>query len=135
MRARVLRIGAALLVLVGLVWFIGPTDERTALVIGEQYGTISAGTKLGVTIGDPWPAADAALRRSFTPAYVQWLTGRHPQQGGNGVTLSDTPILVGDAEASYRDRSWRNGVVTLAVRDGVVMSLSWHYPGPFYFDF
>lgn len=118
-----------------LVWAVSTSyDEPTKLYFDEPHGEVSAGGKLGVNVGDPWSRADRALRARFTPDYVLWQQGRYVDQGGTGVRLADDPILTGQAEVSYRDRSWRNGVVTLILRDGRVVAINWQYSGPFYID-
>lgn len=132
---------ALIALLAAIFWFeVKPTDERTQLLMNQGTGTITEGTRLGVTVGDSWNEADAALRGLFTPDYVLWQGFQHPPDGVGSavirhpVTVGHSPILVGDAEVSYRDRSWRNGVVTLRLADGVVTAVEWGYGGPFYID-
>lgn len=138
MKHRLAIFGAiALLALAGVAaavgWRLALKDERTQLVLGDQYGVVTSGTRLGVRIGDPWRKADATLRSQFEPEYVLWQAGETHGAGG-GFTFPGGPVLTGKAEVSYRDRSWRNGVVTLGLSDGRVVSIAWHYPGPFYID-
>ncbi len=136
MRRYTLFLTGLLAVLFGALFWFGfePTDERTQLVLRNSYGQVTSGTKLGVTIGEPWSRADATIRSLFTPANVLWQTGSYVGEGGQGVQLGRTPVLSGESRVSYRDRSWRNGVVTLDLVDGRVVRIIWHYPGPFYID-
>jgi len=114
-------------------WGFRPYDERTQLVFNQNYGTITSGTKLGVRVGGTWEDADNAIRRQFRPDNVLWQSGVCMGDGSDGE-FSRTPVLLGRATVSYRDRSWQNGVITLCLQDGVVSSVAWHYPGPFYID-
>jgi hypothetical protein len=125
----VLILASALATLIAAIVVFGlePTDERTQLLFREPQGAITSGAQFGVTIGEPWADADAALRARFTPDDVQWSID-------DGSRISREPVLVGDAQVAYRDRSWRNGVVALDVSDGVVTAVHWRYDGPFYLD-
>ena len=135
MRKKLFLVVGLVSLVAAIVWAISTfNDEPTKLYFDEPRGQASAGTKLGVSIGDPWRSADRALRDGFSPAYVLWQQGRYVSEGGTGVRLSRDPILTGDAEVSYRDGSWRNGVVTLILRDGRVTAIHWHYSGPLYID-
>jgi hypothetical protein len=104
------------------------------MVLHNQYGRATSGTKFGVTVGMLWLPADGAVRRHFAPGYVLCLTGTPEQLHRGGGASCETPPLSGFAEVSYRDRTWRNGVITLTVNDGRVTEIAWHYPGPFYID-
>ena len=136
MRRYTLLIAGWLAALLAVIFWFGfrPNDERTQLVLRDSYGRVTSGTKLGVTVGEPWGQADATIRSFFEPRYVLWQTGKHRNDGGDGVRISDTPILTGQSQVSYRDSSWRDGVVTLGLTDGRVVEITWHYPGPFYID-
>lgn len=127
----------ALLSLAGLAsaaWMgLEPRNERTQLLFNDPQGVVTSGSKLGVRIGDPWHKADAAIRSQFEPRYVLWQVGKTNRFGGN-YTVRDGPVLTGQAEVSYRDGGWRNGTVTLDLRDGFVVAIIWQYYGPFYFD-
>lgn len=142
MRRYVLLLAAALVAfLAAIFWFgVQPMDERTQLLFNQSSGTITEGAMLGVTVGDSWTDADAALRRRFKPDYILWQSYRQGTEResvplrSNPVVVGHDPILVGDAAVSYRDKSWRNGVVTLRLTDGVVRAIEWGYGGPFYVD-
>lgn len=111
----------------------GPLDERTAILIREPHGSIERGSKLGVDIGDTWSEADRALRQQANVSKpfhkAGWSNERNPS-----FQYLDAPILIGEAKAIYRDSSWQNGVVTLRLRDGIVVGIQWNYFGPLYID-
>jgi hypothetical protein len=103
---------AAVLValLLAIFWFgFEPNDERTQLVLHNSAGTIASGTKLGVRIGEPWAEADGEIRARFAPASVLWTHGRMVTDGGTGVYGGSVPVVVGEAQVSYKDDSWRSG--------------------------
>ena len=114
-------------------WALELRNERTQLLVNEPRGAVTSGSKLGVRIGDPWPRADTTIRNHFQPRYVFWQVGESNGMGG-GFTLPDGPVLTGKATVIYRDGGWRNGVVTLDLLDGAVVSIGWSYSGPFYID-
>lgn len=111
----------------------GPLDERTAIFVRHPHGSIEQGGKLGVHIGDTWSEADRALRQQANvgkPIHkAGWSNEPNPF-----VQYLDHPVLVGEAQALYRDTSWQNGIVTLRLRDGVVVGIQWSYVGPFFID-
>jgi hypothetical protein len=111
----------------------GPLDERTAILIRHPHGSIDQGAMLGVRIGDTWSEADQALRNQAgigKPFHkAGWSNEPNPY-----IQFLDGPVLDGEAQASYRDKSWQNGVVTLRMKDGVVVGIRWSYVGPFFID-
>lgn len=111
-----------------------PNEERTQLVFHDQYGEATTGAKFGVSIGSPWSRADATVRGLFAPVYVLCQTGTEEDFARGGGAACATPPSSGLARVSYRDGSWRNGVITLKVSNGRVAGIVWHYPGPFYMD-
>jgi len=111
-----------------------PNEERTHLVFHDQYGEITGGSKFGVAIGDAWPNADRAIRRLFDPGYVNCIEGTEELFMRGGGKFCEVPPARGLASVSYRDETWRNGVITLTVSEGRVVKITWHYPGPFYVD-
>jgi hypothetical protein len=100
-------------------------DARARLMLERPRGHITSGSVLGVEVGATERSADAAIRRLFTPSYVL-------RDGADG--LSRLPLPPGDAVVSYRDKSWRNGVVSLLLKDGRVIAVAWSYSGPLYID-
>jgi len=130
----IMAVGAIVIAAATLVWFA--LDERSQLMFQHPYGTIRSGAKFGVAIGEQWVQADATLRRRFTTLNdLEWDTGPCVGDAPRGETLSFQPLLHGRANASYRDHSWQNGVITFCVQDGRVISITWDYVGPFYVDF
>lgn len=127
----------ALAALIAGVWFaIDPMDERTQLLFSENRGTATQGTKLSITVGETWGDADVVIRSLFAPGYSPlWETKKDVTAGGsdNWRGASD-PVLTGEARVSYRDRTWRNGVVVLDLNNGLVTAVHWNYVGPFYSD-
>ena len=131
------------LVLIALVLLIGagtyswlafgPVDERTRLLMHDPHGEAAGGTVLGVRIGAPWSEADHALRTQFDFGSPLHRSGRSGV-GNPYVSYSDDPVLTGEAEAHYRDQSWRKGYVTLLLQDGIVVGVQWDYVGPFFID-
>ncbi|WP_426051932.1 hypothetical protein [Brevundimonas sp. SL161] len=111
----------------------GPLDERTAILVRQPHGSIEQGGKLGVDVGDTWSAADRALRQQGNIGKPFHKVGWSNEPNPFGQYL-DEPVLVGEAQALYRDTSWQNGVVTLRLRDGVVVAIQWSYVGPFFID-
>ena len=111
----------------------GPGDPRNDLV-GAGSKRIASGKMLGVSIGDQWKVADQRLWRQFGLGDTLWSTGKYVSEGGTGEKLGHSPVLRGEAEVSYRDRSWRNGVITLYLVDGRVAAIGATYVGPFYVD-
>jgi len=109
-------------------------DERAKLVVGDSYGRITSGSKLGVSVGERWETADSTIRHLFQPSYVLWEPSYVRRNGRIVESSRGKPVLQGVASVSYRDPSWRNGVVTLDLIDGRVVRITWHYPGPFYID-
>ncbi|WP_396593987.1 hypothetical protein [Brevundimonas sp. R86498] len=111
----------------------GPLDERTALLVRQPNGSIEQGSKLGVHIGNSWSDADRTLRQQANvgkPFHkAGWSNEPNPY-----VQFLDGPVLVGEAQALYRDTSWQNGVITLRLRDGVVVGIQWSYVGPLFVD-
>ncbi|WP_162938909.1 hypothetical protein [Brevundimonas naejangsanensis] len=124
--------GALTLLVLGLVTWVrfGPLDERTAIVFRDSHGSIVAGEKFGVRIGDSWQEANRELRQhpGITPGfhYAGWSEV--------GPKTIDEGILVGETMTTYRDTSWRNGVILLKLRDGKVAGIQWNYVGPLYID-
>jgi len=110
----------------------GPLDERTALLLRQSHGSASAGSKLGVRIGATWGEADHTLRQHSGIGRADHRLGWSNERF---VPFQDEPLLVGQSVASYRDTSWRNGVVTLLLDDGIVARVDWNYVGPLYIDF
>ena len=133
MKRRYVFLALAAMAAIAFVWSWQPTSEPTELYRHQRRGSITHGSQLGATVGAEWQAADQALRSRFRPSYVLWQSGP-PEQIRRGGGLSDGPVLRGYAEVSYRDQSWRNGVVTLELMEGRVTKISWHYSGPFYID-
>ena len=137
MKHRLAIFGAiALLGLAGLAsagWALELRNERTQLLLNDRQGVVTSGSKLGVHVGDPWRKADTTIRSQFEPRYVLWQVGETNGMGG-GFSFPDGPVLTGKATVIYRDGGWRNGVVTLDLLDGAVVSIGWHYSGPFYID-
>lgn len=131
---RVLTTGVIGVLALGLIcagWFdLWPHDERTSAALQNSAGTIDFGRRFGVKVGDGWKRADEEVRSQFTPGYVLWTTPRPPPAYEQPV---DGPVLVGDANVTYRDRSWRNGLITLKLHDGHVVQVTWTY-SPFYVD-
>ncbi len=111
-----------------------PNEERTRLVFHDQYGEVTAGAKFGVAIGDPWPKADRAIRQLFEPGFVLCIEGTEELFMRGGGKFCEVPPAKGLAQVSYRDETWRNGVITLTIFNGRVIKINWHYPGPFYVD-
>ena len=125
--------GALLALTLFMAWEVRLSpDERTELVLFDQYGHVASGTKFGVTVGMTWSAADSAVRQLFTPGYVNCETETRGQTPYGGRAFCKAPPQSGFAKVSYRDQSWRNGVITLTFDDGRVTTIGWHYPGPFY---
>jgi hypothetical protein len=123
----------ATLLAVGIVlaWFVvKPADERTQLVFRESHGAIAQGTRLGVAVGQTWNDADVGIRRQFKPSSVIC----YQQVGESGTQFLRAPLLHGVSYVSYRDDSWRNGVVLLEFHNGRVARISWNY-APFAIDF
>lgn len=119
----------------GIIWWakFGPLDARTAMLVRQPHGSIDAGTKLGVRVGATWSDADRILRQQpgiGRPFHkVGWSNQPNPY-----VQYLDEPVLHGEAQASYPDESWQNGVVTLRLEDGIVVGIKWSYVGPFFID-
>lgn len=111
----------------------GPVDERTRLLFQDPRGTAIEGTALGVRIGEPWAEADRTLRDRFDLGRPFHRSGR-PGSPDPTYSYVDHPVLTGEAEAAYRDHGWQNGVITLLLRDGVVVGVRWNYVGPLYID-
>jgi len=105
-------------------------------LFGGMSGEIRSGEVAGIRVGDEWASADSAVRKHFKPEYTLWLRGcRSDVMGRVGVEREERdPIFVGRAEIVYRDRSIRNGSVSLCLTDGVVSSVAWSYSGPLYVD-
>jgi len=123
--------GALILSLIVGGWFyLWPHDERTMAALHTSSGQITAGRRFGVSVGEGWAEADQDVRRQFNPAYVLWekpLPAPAYSQTVNG------PMLVGNASVTYRDQSWRNGLITLKLREGKVVQITWNY-SPAYID-
>ncbi|WP_421736299.1 hypothetical protein [Caulobacter sp.] len=111
----------------------GPLDERTAILLRQSHGSIEQGGKLGVHIGDTWSEADRALRQQANVGKPYHKAG-WSNEPNSSVQYLDYPVLVGEAQAVYRDTSWQNGVVALRLRDGIVVGIQWNYVGPFFID-
>ena len=112
-------------------WFyLWPHDERTTAALHNSSGEITSGRRFGVSVGDSWARADQEIHSQFTPDYVLWETPSPPPAYSQ---TADRPVLVGDASVTYRDQSWRNGFVTLTLRDGRVRQVIWSY-SPLYID-
>lgn len=111
----------------------GPLEERTRLLFHDPHGTATEGTVLGVRIGLPWAEADRTLRDRFDLGKPFHHSGRS-EDPERTYTYVRNPILTGESEATYRDHGWQNGVITLLLRDGVVVGVRWNYVGPLYID-
>lgn len=81
-----------------------------------------------------WREADQVIRSQFEPTYVMWLVGKDEDRARGGGRNSSSPVLTGRSEVHYRDKSWRNGVITLHLSDGVVTEVHWWFGGPLYID-
>ncbi len=110
------------------------SDERLRLMaFGNSGTTLRNGGILGVRTGDQWAQADQTLRSVFRPVYVMWDVGVCTGDKSLGAH-SDSPVLKGRAEVTYRDRSWHNGVVSLCLQDVKVAAISFSYVRPFFMD-
>jgi hypothetical protein len=81
-----------------------------------------------------WRDADEVVRSQFDPTYVLWWVGTEEEKARGAGTVAQSPVLSGPSQVSYRDKSWRNGVITLHLNDGVATEVSWWFGGPFYID-
>lgn len=135
MRIWLIILASVLALAVGLAGWakFGPLDERTAILVRQPQGSVEQGGKLGVHIGDTWIEADRALRQRANIGKPFHKAGWSNEPNPSVQYLND-PVLVGEAQALYRDTSWQNGVVTLRLRDGVVVGIQWNYVGPFFID-
>jgi len=127
-------VGGAVLAIYAVVEY-GPTDARNSIPIDGRAYHVTYGETLGVRVGDSWAVADATIRRFPHMQSATWETGDLERDGGSGLRSASGPVLTGDARASYDDRSWRKGTVTLRVHDGRVAEIVYSYFGPFYVDF
>ena len=106
--------------------FVPASAVRSFSLASADYGSFVLAPRLLDRLEREAPNVDLWLRA---------LDGSIEEQLARGGGLSsDEPILTGYARVSYRDGSWRNGVVTLELQDGRVTELAWHYSGPFYID-
>ncbi len=113
----------------GWIYF-WPHDERTTAALSNSSGKITAGRRFQVSVGDTWLRADQEIRSQFSPDYVLWETPSPPPADSQ---TADSPVLAGSATVTYRDRSWRNGLITLTLHDGRVSQVMWNY-SPLYID-
>jgi hypothetical protein len=123
---------AALVVAFAAWWLWWPHEARTAKVLLDQYGQTTSGAEFDVAIGGAWRDADRVLRARFRPKYVLVVTGPEQEVARGGGVSGRAPTLRGFEKVSYRDGSWRNGLITLELQDGVVRRVIWHYPGPLF---
>jgi hypothetical protein len=113
-------------------WLWWPHEARTAKVLLDQYGAANSGAEFDVSIGQAWKDADRVLKARFQPKYVLVVSGPEEEVSRGGGTSGSSPTLRGFEKISYRDGSWRNGLITLELQDGIVRRVVWHYPGPMF---
>jgi hypothetical protein len=111
-RKKVLLSGLLLAAVVGLGLFF--RNEANWYAITSGSGSINAGSRFGVSVGDDIGAAKARLegagfRQVFSPSELDELN--YPIRG----------------EYAFSDRGWRRGVVWLKVSGDVVTTVRWHY--------
>jgi hypothetical protein len=126
-------VGACLVSFAGVAagWlYFWPHDERTFAALHSSSGEITKGRRFQVEVGDNWRLADHEIRSQFQPDYILWET---PSPTPAYSQPADSPVLIGDATVTYRDRSWRNGLVMLSLHDGRVIKIHWDY-SPLYID-
>ena len=111
-----------------------PHSDLTKAGLHTEVGELSSGSKFGLHPGMPWREADQIIRSQFEPSYVMWLVGKGEERARGGGRNSSSPVLTGRSEVYYRDKSWRNGGITLHLSDGVVTEVHWWFGGPFYID-
>ena len=133
----VLWVVAALLLVAGssaawLAW--RPHSELTKAGLNTEVGELTTGSRFGLRKGMHWREADQILRSQFEPAYVLWTVATDEERARGAGRSSLSPVLSGKGHVSYRDQSWRNGVIALQLSDGVVTGVSWWFGGPFYID-
>ena len=111
-----------------------PHSDLTRAGLHTEVGELSSGSRFGLRPGMAWRDADEVVRSQFKPAYVLWWVGTEEEKARGAGKVSQSPVLSGPSQVSYRDKSWRNGVITLYLNDGVVTEVGWWFGGPFYID-
>jgi hypothetical protein len=111
-----------------------PHSDLTKAGLHTEVGNLTSGNRFGLRPGMPWQEADQTIRSQFEPAYVLWWVGTEEEKARGAGSLPSSPVLSGPSEVSYRDKSWRNGVITLRLYDGIVTEVGWSFGGPFYID-
>lgn len=129
-------IAAALLVVGSTAAWVAwwPHSDLTKAGLNTEVGELTSGSRFGLRPGMPWREADQIIRSQFEPEFVLWWVGTEEEKARGAGKASSSPVLSGQSEVSYRDRSWRNGVITLRLNDGIITEVRWWYGGPFYID-
>lgn len=126
---------AALLVGSAAAWVAWwPHSDLTKAGLHTEVGELSSGSRFGLRPGMHWREADEIIRSQFEPSYVLWRVGTEEELARGGGKYPSSPVLSGLSQVSYRDRSWRNGSITLQLNEGIVTEVSWYFGGPFYMD-
>ncbi len=128
---------AAVVLVVGsatawVAWW--PHSDLTRAGLHTEVGELTSGSRFGLRPGMPWREADQTIRSQFEPTYVMWQVGTEEEKARGAGTYPSSPVLSGRSEVTYRDKSWRNGLITLHLNDGVVTEVHWWFGGPFYID-
>lgn len=100
--------------LAGLLALAVLQNERNRLAMTNSSGSVSSGTKFGVSIGDE---IDPARQHLLASGFTQLLTPSDLQQ-------LNYPLR---NEYVFRDGAWRRGTVRLRVSEGKVAAIAWHY--------
>ena len=111
-----------------------PHSDLTKAGLHTEHGELTAGSKFGVRPGMRWREADQTIRSQIEPTYVMWQVGSEEEKRRGAGRYPSSPVLSGPSEVTYRDKSWRNGEITLHLNDGVVTKVQWWFGGPFYID-
>jgi len=132
-----LRLLAIVVLVVGssaawVAWW--PHSDLTRAGLHTEVGELTSGSRFGLRPGMPWREADQTIRSQFEPTYVLWWVGTEEEKARGAGRSPSGPVLSGPSQVSYRDKSWRNGVITLQLNDGVVTEVGWWFGGPFYID-
>lgn len=124
-RARRTAVAVVVLTILALVGysFLRPMD-RTVAALGASASYTEAGSRFGVTIGEPVAVAQehlSAAGMTRSDPVVEKLLVADPFVCGGRRRQSDENVRL------FNDNSWRHGLICLFERNGHVVALGWTF--------
>lgn len=129
---------ACLLLSVATLVTCEASNAGTRLFFSQPSGSITSGSVLGISVGSRVDVAVEKMRRMgiYPPTYFPGGRPLYPDGYVRVGPLGDQVVSISEDQTiiSFRDDSWRNGVIDLTEEDGVIVRISWRYEGPFFVD-